>query len=456
MGTMSTKLFGTDGIRGLANRYPLTPAIATRLGLALCREFEPVASGLPVLIGRDTRRSGAMLEHALAAGILAGGGQARLLGVLPTPAVALLVREWNAGAGVMISASHNPFEDNGLKVFRHDGYKCSDATEAAIEAILTSPPEEADALLAGAAHIGDARLADDAAGAFCELALERFADGLDLTGLTIAVDAANGAAYQTTPRVLESLGAKVLLHHASPDGLNINAGCGSTHPEAIASLVKSSGADLGISHDGDADRVVFCDETGDPLDGDEVLAVLGLRMKAEGKLAGDALVATVMSNLGLDEAMREAGIGVRRAAVGDRHVLEMMRAEKLNLGGEQSGHIILSDFNTTGDGLNTALQLLRALRHQDQPLSQLRRVMHKYPQKLVNVKVTSKPPLGDIPGLPEALAGVESELGDAGRVLLRYSGTETKLRLLLEARDGGKLDALAERVLDPIQKAIAA
>ncbi|MEM1059251.1 MAG: phosphoglucosamine mutase [Verrucomicrobiota bacterium] len=451
---MSTQLFGTDGIRGRANRHPLTPAIATRLGLALCREFAPVAAGQPVLIGRDTRRSGPMLEQALAAGVLAGGGQACLLGVLPTPAVALLVREWGAGAGVMISASHNPFEDNGLKVFQADGYKCDDATEEKIEGHLLAGDEAVEALLADPARIGGLRPAEDAAGTFCELARERFADSLRLDGLTIAVDAANGASYQTTPQVLESLGAKVLLHHAEPDGLNINAGCGSTHPETIASLVKESGADLGISHDGDADRVVFCDETGDPLDGDEVLAILGRRLQAEGKLAGGELVATVMSNLGLDEAMRAAGIGVRRAAVGDRHVLEEMRAHGLNLGGEQSGHIILSDFNTTGDGLNTALQLLRSLREQDQPLSQLRRVMHKYPQRLVNVKVRAKPALEEIPGLPGELRAVEAELGDAGRVLLRYSGTEPKLRLLLEARAGERLDALAERILSPIRQAI--
>lgn len=449
-----SQLFGTDGIRGQANTYPLTPAIATRLGLALCREFKSVASGKPVLIGRDTRRSGAMLEQALAAGIMAGGGHVQLLGVLPTPAVALLVTEWGAGAGVMISASHNPFEDNGLKVFQHDGYKCPDATEEAIEGHLLAA-EDSD-LLCPPSQIGDMHLADDAAGTFCELALERFAEGLRLDGLTIAVDAANGAAFQTTPRVLESLGAKVLLHHAEPDGLNINAGCGSTHPEAIANLVKQSGADLGISHDGDADRVVFCDETGDPLDGDEVLAVLGLRMKAEGKLAGDALVATVMSNLGLDEAMNKAGITVRRSAVGDRHVLEEMRAHQLNLGGEQSGHMILSDFNTTGDGLNTALQLLRALRHQEKPLSELRQCLHKYPQKLINVKVKTKPAFEDIPNLPTALAEAKAELGETGRVLLRYSGTEPKLRLLLEAREADLLDPLAEKILTPIREAIAA
>lgn len=449
-----SQLFGTDGIRGQANTHPLTPAIATRLGLALCREFAPVAAGRPVLVGRDTRRSGPMLEQALAAGVMAGGGRVRLLGVLPTPAVALLVREWNAGAGVMISASHNPFADNGLKIFQADGYKCDDATEAAIEAHLLADGD-AD-LLAAPETIGDLQPADDAAEVFCRLARERFADGLRLDGLTIAVDAANGAACQTTPRVLESLGARVLLHHAAPDGVNINANCGSTHPETIARLVRESGADLGISHDGDADRVVFCDETGDPLDGDEVLGVLGLHLKAAGRLAGDALVATVMSNLGLDEAMKQAGIGVRRSAVGDRHVLEMMREHGHNLGGEQSGHVILSDFNTTGDGLNTALQLLRALRAQDKPLSKLRRCFEKYPQSLLNVKVTGKPPFGDIPGLTKALAEAEAEMGDAGRVLLRYSGTEPKLRLLLEARDGERLEPLAEKILTPIRQAIAA
>ena len=451
---MSERLFGTDGIRGCANRYPMTADVAMRLGLALCHEFDSIASGKPVLIGRDTRLSGQMLENALVAGITAAGGRVQLLGVLPTPAVALLTREWEAGAGVMISASHNPFEDNGLKVFQASGYKCDDAMEDRLTQHIQADNEAVAKLYSAPSHIGIVEEADDATGAFCELALSRFARDLRLDDLKIAVDAANGAAFSTTPKVLEALGANVLLHHAQPNGLNINAGCGSTHPEVVAAAVKESGAAIGISHDGDADRVIFADETGDILDGDEVLAILGLSMKQAGTLEGDALVATVMSNLGLDEAMAAAGIQVLRAKVGDRYVLEMMREHGHNLGGEQSGHMILSDFNTTGDGLNTALQLLREVQRTGKPLSGLRRCMSKYPQLLVNVKVTHKPAFEDIAGLPEVQREVETELGNEGRILLRYSGTEPKLRLLLEAKSGDKLESLADRILDPVRSTI--
>ncbi len=450
------KLFGTDGIRGVANRYPITPEIAFRLGAVLASVFGsdlPHGSRPRVLIGRDTRLSGPMLESALLSGLLSHGADATLLGVLPTPGVALLTRTLGAAAGVVISASHNPFADNGLKIFQGNGYKCDDALEAEIEAALTDGDDLPRPQGPGLGRL--LPLAGGSAAARYESAiLDAWPAAHSLKGLKIALDAANGAAFETTPAVLRALGAEVIPFHVLPDGININEDCGSTHPEVIEGLVKETGAHLGIAHDGDADRVLFSDETGSALDGDEVLALVGLDLLRAGRLPHRAMVATVMSNLALDELFASHGGRVVRCAVGDRAVLETMLAEDLAFGGEQSGHIILKQCATTGDGLLSALALLRVVVESGKPLSELRRVLKKYPQTLVNLRVRERTPLDRIPGLAEAIAAAEAELGTAGRLLLRYSGTEPKIRLLIEAKDESLLKPLAERILAPVKAAI--
>lgn len=457
MGVQS-RLFGTDGIRGRANEEPLTPELAVAFGRAVAAKFG--GSGLgqsgspPVVIGRDTRLSGPMLEQAVAAGVAAMGVDVILVGVAPTPAVAFLMRHLHGCAGVVISASHNPFEDNGLKIFKGDGLKCDDALELEIEALILGGSLRKQG--ATGSKIGRIEVWPNGPERYAELAVKAYGAGLDLKGVRVVVDAGNGAAYGTTPMVLGSLGAEVLAMNIEPNGVNINAGCGSTHPESIQKATRDFGARIGLSHDGDADRLICCDETGSLLDGDEVLAVIGLDLLKRGKLAKKTLVATVMSNLGLDECFAAAGGKVLRAGVGDRYVLELMLANDLNLGGEQSGHVILRDYNTTGDGLVTALELLRIMQSSGKPLSQLRLGMRKYPQLLVNLKVRERIPLDQVPGVMETVKAVEKELGSNGRILLRYSGTEPKIRLLVETRDEALLQPVAERVLAPIRKHLAA
>ncbi len=452
------KLFGTDGIRGVANREPVTPRLALELGGLIAELFRNGEERPLVLMGRDTRLSGPMLEAALTAGLLAAGADVGLLGVVPTPAVAHLVRTRGAVAGVVISASHNPFPDNGLKIFQGNGMKCDDALEARIEEALANPgrlrpPAPVGGGLGRIVPMADAR--EKYQEAMLAAWVAAFPSGLKgLHGLKIAVDAANGAACETTPAVLQALGAEVVLFHHEPDGTNINRNCGSTYPEVIERLVTATGADLGISHDGDADRVVFSDGKGVALDGDEVLAIIGLHLLERGELNESTLVATVMSNLALDELLAAHGGRVRRAAVGDRAVLEEMTAHELDFGGEQSGHIIFRRHATTGDGLLTALQLLRVIRETGKPLCELRRVLQKYPQTLINLPVRERLPFEKIPGLAEAMAAVEKELDGKGRILLRYSGTEPKVRLLIEAKAGGQLAAFAERILAPLREAI--
>jgi phosphoglucosamine mutase len=438
------RLFGTDGIRGRANEGPLTPAGARAFGRSVALKFG--VPGKPVAIGRDTRESGPMLEEAVASGIAEMGVDVLLLGVLPTPAIAVMSRKAGARAAIVISASHNPWEDNGLKLFNDRGFKCDDALELELEAlILGEPPRPA-------ATPGRIKSMPDAEARYIELAVLTYGADLDLTGMTLVVDAGNGAAFVTTPEVLEKLGATVHTLNAAPDGRNINANCGSTHPEEMTAVVTEKKADLGLAHDGDADRLIVCDETGSLLDGDEMLAVIGLDLLRQGKLAKQTIVATVMSNLGLDECFAAAGGKVLRAGVGDRYVLEQMLAHNLNVGGEQSGHVILLDHNTTGDGLVTALELLRIMRRTGQPLSELRRGLRKYPQQLVNVKVRERIPLEQIPEIADEVRAVEKELGSQGRVLLRYSGTEPKIRLLVETKEEAMLEAVVARLLLPIQK----
>jgi phosphoglucosamine mutase len=448
---IQSRLFGTDGIRGRANEELLTPELGVAFGRTVAAKFGPV--GGPVVIGRDTRISGPMLEQAVAAGAAAMGVNVLLAGVVPTPAVAFLTRHLHGCAGVVISASHNPFEDNGLKIFQGDGLKCNDALELEIETLILGGSLRKQG--ATGTKIGRTETWPDGAARYAELAVKAYGGGLDLRGVRVVVDAGNGAAYETTPLVLRALGAEVLALNVEPNGVNINAGCGSTHPELIQKATRDFGARIGLSHDGDADRLICCDETGSLLDGDEMLAVIGLDLLRRGKLSKNTLVATVMSNLGLDECFAAAGGKILRAGVGDRYVLELMLAHDLNVGGEQSGHVILRDCNTTGDGLVTALELLRIMQASGKLLSQLRLGMRKYPQLLVNVKVRERIPLDQLPEVTETVKAIEKELGSNGRILLRYSGTEPKIRLLVEARDEALLQPMADRVLAPIRKHLA-
>ena len=443
-----SRLFGTDGIRGRANVEPLTPEMAVAFGRAVAAKFG--RAGQPVVIGRDTRLSGPMLEQAVAAGVAAMGVDVLLLGVVPTPAVAFLTRHLQGGAGIVISASHNPYDDNGLKIFNGEGLKCDDALELEMEALILGEALKSQG--ATGSKIGRIELWPNGAERYADLATKAYGQELDLRGFKVVIDAGNGAASETTPSVLRALGAEVIALNVAPDGVNINAKCGSTYPEMMQHEVMESGAQIGLAHDGDADRLICCDEMGALLDGDEMLAIIGLDLLQRGRLAHKTLVATVMSNLGLDECFAAAGGKILRAGVGDRYVLELMLKHNLNLGGEQSGHVILRDYNTTGDGLVTALELLRIMKTTGQPLSQLRLGLRKYPQLLVNLKVRERIPLDQLPEITDVVKAVESELGSSGRILLRYSGTEPKIRLLVETRDEAQLQPVADRILVPIKQ----
>ena len=451
------KLFGTDGIRGSANTHPITPEIALRLGRAagylMRRNSGPGADRARFVIGRDTRRSGEMLEAALVAGLNSIGADVLLAGVIPTPAVACLVQELKADGGVVISASHNPAGDNGLKLFGRDGYKLDDALEERLETLILT--EEIDEERPMGDAIGIATIIPDASERYGALA-KASVPGLSLHGLKIAVDCANGASFQTTPLVLKDLGATLAVFHASPNGMNINEGCGSTHGEEISRLVKETGAHIGISHDGDADRLVLCDEQGEIVDGDEILAMTALDALRRGTLAGKTLVATVMSNFGLDESIAAAGGKVLRTAVGDRYVVEAMREGNFSIGGEQSGHLIFRDHGTTGDGLLAALQVLRIMTESGKPLSELRRCLKKYPQAQRNLRVKEKPPLDSLTEVTALVAETETALSGKGRVLLRYSGTEPKIRLLIEGPDEAMINEAADRIAEVLISAIGA
>lgn len=441
---MSRRYFGTDGIRGRAGEPPITAEFAARLGSAL---VEVLGIRRPrVAIGRDTRASGPMLEEALARGIVSAGGDVHFLGVLPTPGVAAYVLANGLDAGAVISASHNPAHDNGIKFFSGDGFKLPDETESAIERQIDAPAVDRPP--------GGSTKVDDAVSRYAAHALKSLPPDFSLRGLRIAVDCANGAACETTPQVLRTLGAEVHVFHATPDGTNINEGCGSTVAGEISRLVKETGAQVGLSHDGDADRLLLCDETGDPLDGDELLAMAGLDLLHRGELPGNTVVATVMSNLGLDEAMEQAGGQVVRTAVGDRYVLEAMRAGGYVLGGEQSGHMIFLRHGTTGDGLVSALQILRLMIESGRPLSELRKVLQKYPQAQRALAVKTKPPLETVPAVQAAITAAEQALGPRGRVLVRYSGTEPKLRVLLEGREASLLENHADRIAGAISASL--
>ncbi|ORJ63046.1 phosphoglucosamine mutase [Geothermobacter hydrogeniphilus] len=451
---MKKKLFGTDGVRGVANIHPMTSEIAMQLGRAVAYIFKDGVKRHRIVIGKDTRLSGYMIENALAAGICSMGVDVLLVGPLPTPGIAFITSSMRADAGVVISASHNPYQDNGIKFFSGDGFKLPDEQELSIEDLIFS--KKIDALRPIAAEVGKAFRIDDAGGRYIVFLKNSFPRDLDLKGLKIVLDCAHGAAYKVAPAVLEELGAEVVRLGVSPDGTNINAGCGSLHPEGIAEAVRENRADLGIALDGDADRVIFVDEFGNEVDGDHIMAICATRMLDSGTLANNTLVATVMSNLGLELAMREAGGRMVRTAVGDRYVVEEMRRNGYNFGGEQSGHMIFLDHNTTGDGMLSALQVLAIMQRSGRRLSELARVMTALPQVLVNVRVAERRDLSGCPGVQKAVAAVEQKLGREGRVLIRYSGTEPLLRIMLEGPDKRQIAEMADDIAAMVKTEIGA
>jgi phosphoglucosamine mutase len=455
------KIFGTDGVRGVANVEPVTAETALKLGRAAAHVFTqlnprtlPAGARPKIVLGKDTRLSGYMLENALVAGITSLGVDVLLIGPLPTPGVAYITRSLRADAGIVLSASHNPYEDNGIKFFRHDGYKLDDQIEERIEQLVFTG--EIDSVRPTAGKIGRAARIDDALGRYVEFAKASFPRGMSLEEMRVVVDTANGAAYKSTPCILRELGAEVVVAHNEPNGTNINASCGSTHPEEIARLVRETGVNVGISHDGDADRVLLCDEKGEVVDGDEILAIAATDFLRTERLLNKTLVTTVMSNFGLDETIAGAGGKVVRTKVGDRYVIEEMLRGEMNLGGEQSGHIIFRDFSTTGDGIVSALQILRIMHETGKPLSELKRCLKKYPQAQRNLKVKAKPPIEELREVTKLRDEAERELAGKGRVLLRYSGTEPKIRLLIEGRELSQIERQADRIADAITKAIGA
>lgn len=473
---MARQLFGTDGIRGEANRHPMTADIAYKTGRALAfmvgtgrlgrapvvvpatssSTLVPMATQHRgrVVIGKDTRISGYMIEQAICAGITSMGVDVMLTGPLPTPGVAFITSSMRADAGVVVSASHNPYQDNGIKIFGHDGFKLPDDVEEELERLILEP-RHLEKYQPTGRDIGRAQRIDDAKGRFIVHLKATFPASLTLEGLKIVVDCAHGAAYRVAPHVFTELGATVIEVGTDPDGTNINAGCGSLHPDGVARLVVEHGAHLGVALDGDADRVIVVDEAGNVVDGDAVMAICARELKTQGALAGDTIVATVMSNVGLERALSPAGIKVERVQVGDRYVVERMREKGLNLGGEQSGHVVFLDHATTGDGIVAGLAIVAAMLRANQPLSALAGIFQASPQELINVRVAKKTPLSQLPSVQAAISQVEAELGASGRVLVRYSGTEMKARVMIEGDDADVIRRHAQRIADLLVAALA-
>ncbi|WP_298285755.1 phosphoglucosamine mutase [Acidocella sp.] len=449
--TPDRRFFGTDGIRGKANTYPMTVETALKLGQAAGILFTRGNHRHRVIIGKDTRLSGYMLEPALTAGFTSAGMNVTLAGPLPTPAIAMLTRSLRLDLGVVISASHNPFEDNGIKLFGPDGTKLSDETELEIEALMA---QDLTARLAGPEHLGRASRLVDAAGRYIEAAKSSLPRGLRLDGLKIVLDCAHGAAYKVAPAALYELGAEVIALGVQPDGFNINRDAGSTAPRQLCEAVLEHGADIGIALDGDADRVILADETGEIIDGDQILGLIARDMHAQERLTGPGIVATVMSNLGLERFCAGLGLALHRTKVGDRYVAETMRDLGLNLGGEQSGHVILSDFATTGDGLVAALQVLAVLVRSGQPASKACRVFAPLPQLMRNVRYNGVSPLG-APHIKDAIAEASARLGQRGRVLIRPSGTEPLIRVMAEGEDAGLIQQIVSELCAEIAQATA-
>lgn len=456
MSASRQKLFGTDGVRGEVNIHPMTVEVALSLGQAIAFVFRGRGGRNEhhILIGKDTRLSGYMFEDALAAGITSMGVDVLQVGPMPTPALAFLTTDMRCDAGVMISASHNPYRDNGIKFFGQDGFKLADSIEARIESLLDT--DELRAGLATSDRVGAARRIDDATARYVVKLKSSFPLDYSLSNFRIVLDCANGAAYKVGPAVLRELGADVHSMGVDPNGRNINDGCGSLYPEPLAARVKDVGADLGIALDGDADRVVLVDEQGQVLDGDILLAICARDMKSRGCLRGGGVVATVMSNLGLEKNLEEQGLKLRRTQVGDRYVVEAMREHGYNLGGEQSGHLIFLDHASTGDGMNSALQVLSIMARTGKKLSELAQGFQRFPQALLGIRVTERKPIESLPSLQRAIRKVEAELGDRGRVLIRYSGTELLARIMVEGESEDSVQAIAQHLADELARALAA
>jgi phosphoglucosamine mutase len=444
------KLFGTDGIRGTANRFPMTPEMLMKIGMVVGSMLREDASG--ILIGRDSRLSGPLLESALTAGILSAGKDVLLAGILPTPAIAFLTMHLQAQAGMVISASHNPAQDNGIKFFARDGFKLSDELECSIEDSVLA--EQMPAERPTGADVGTIHYVSDAGERYLEHVVRSvFGESTpDLRRMKVVVDCANGASSDIVPAALKRLQMEPIVLSASPDGLNINLNCGTVHPEVLQKRVLQEHADLGIAFDGDADRVILADEYGTKLDGDQIMAVLALDLLHKRRLKNNSLVTTVMSNLGLEIAMKAAGIQVVRTAVGDRYVVEKMKAIGANFGGEQSGHIVMFDLGPTGDGLMTALSILKILQTSGKSLSELAACMKRFPQRLVNIPVKTKRPFEEMGGVKQAIQDAEQELGTRGRVLVRYSGTEPLARVMVEAEQEDTVQRIVETIAEEIRQ----
>ncbi len=444
------RLFGTDGVRGVANREPMTADIALRLGRAIAYLSRAHSGRHKIVVGKDTRLSGYLLENAMVAGICSMGVDALVIGPLPTPGVAFITQSMRADAGVMISASHNLFQDNGIKFFQRDGHKLPDADEEEMERLIFS--DHLSRLLPTADQVGKAFRIDDARGRYIVFAKGTFPDNLSLEGVRIVLDCAHGAGYRVAPTVFSELGAEVTAIGVEPNGKNINDGCGSQHPEGMAALTKELGADIGIALDGDGDRVIFADERGEIVDGDAVMAFCGREMIRAGRLPEKTVVGTVMSNMGLELALKEVGGRLVRTAVGDRYVVEEMRRSNYMLGGEQSGHLVFREFTTTGDGIITALQVLALMKRSGLKLSELAGQMRRMPQVLVNVEVDRKPPLEEVPAVLEEVRRIESRLGENGRILVRYSGTESLVRIMIEGPERAAIEGYAEEVAGAVRR----
>jgi phosphoglucosamine mutase len=447
---MTRQLFGTDGIRGVANVDPMTGELAMQLGRAIAHLFKEVKGRHRIVIGKDTRLSGYMLETAMASGICSMGADVMLVGPLPTPGIAFITTSMRANAGVVISASHNPYYDNGIKIFSRDGFKLPDDMEQRIEEFIFT--NHFHSLRPTASEVGKAHRIDDAVGRYVVFLKNTFPNDLTLDGLRVVLDCANGAAYRVAPTVLEELGAEVIPIGVEPNGENINAGCGSLHPEMISRVVVEKGADMGIALDGDGDRIVFVDSKGREVDGDHILAICGLELLSQGRLNQKTVVSTVMSNMGLEKSIERAGGRVIRTRVGDRYVVEEMVRGHFNLGGEQSGHTVFLDYNTTCDGVLTALQVLAIMRRNERSLDELGHVMESFPQVLYNVKVQEKRDLSQIPEIDRKVKMIESALGKSGRILIRYSGTEPLLRIMVEGEKEDELHQYAQDLVEVVKK----
>jgi phosphoglucosamine mutase len=445
------QLFGTDGVRGIANIYPMTTEIAMQLGRAIAFIVKNMNGGHHIVIGKDTRLSGYMLENALAAGVCSMGVDVQLLGPLPTPGIAFITTSMRADAGVVISASHNPFQDNGIKIFSRDGFKLPDEVELDIEELIFS--QKMAALRPVADEVGKASRIEDACGRYIVFLKNTFPNKYTLDDFHIVLDCAHGAAYKVAPFVFRELGAQVTCIGVEPDGKNINRDCGSLHPEVMAEKVRQLGADLGLALDGDGDRLIVCDEQGRVVDGDQLMAICAEDLLARRKLKKKTVVATVMSNMGLEKAVQGLGGTLVRTNVGDRYVVEAMRAKGYNFGGEQSGHLIFLDHNTTGDGILAALQVLAIMIKRKKPISALASVMTPYPQVLENVRMASKVPPEQIRGFSEALRAAQAQLGTRGRILVRPSGTEPVIRVMAEGEDAQEISSLALELCDVIRRA---